>query len=757
MPIAVAMATVTIISCQKVEEEPAVNDDQKIEGPKVEEPTIASLTFTISDNEATKTIIADDEGKKYSDWEVGDKIGYVTSKSDKGSTTVTIGTPTTFTIAPTAGLAVDDVVNVWYPYRKDEDDKASVQMLIPVSQVQSGDTFDFDAMPMVAEPITITSEMLSGDDYAGSIDFANLASLIEFKVFSTDGTYVSEKVAAITFDAGSNNIAGHFNMNVGAVDFDTPATLAISGYTGKSVTTSLASPVTIGTDKASARSVYMVVAPGTYSGNIIVATDAAFYTIPVSDKEFERSGFKSFGIDLAKNVATRRTIKGSFTWDLTQVSYSSSSETSVLWKYGLLTLETTQNSGKTKANNFLPPENEHSRFYTGNNVIFTPLTTTWTIDKIELTATTVGYASAFAGGTWDNAVASSSEVLANVNPTNSSNEFKNNSLSSLVRATAVKVYFDNTLYDINTTDPDHGSLSISGSLTSAKVNTIVTIVATPDDGYALSGLSVKDAGNNDITVSESTFRMPSSAVTVSASFVSTASAYTISTSTNGKGSISTSPANSATAGSTITVTTTPNDGYSLYSLAVTDEDDGNVELTGNTFVMPSKAVTVSAVFYKKASWTASSETIVTCFGTTGDSTGSGTYSGTLTDTQSGSWSTTRSAVTSGKWFVNTSIQNGCVQVGKNGAAENLTITSSSYSTKTIKSVSVECASYSAKHSVAITVGATSFLSSTATTSWTTVGTKTGTGSASGNISITFTAGSNARAMYIKSITVYYDE
>ena len=418
-------------------------------------------------------------------------------------------------------------------------------------------------------------------------------------------------------------------------------------------------------------------------------------------------------------------------------------------------MEHRQNTGKTNANNYIPPANAHSRFYAGNNIIYTPATSSWTIDKVEVTATTAGYASNFAGGTWDNAISSSSDVIASLSPNNSTSEFKNTSLSNQVRATEVKVYFDNTNYTVSKAAVSNGTLDVDKS--TAKVNEVITVTATPNTGYALSEISVKDESDNDIAVDGTTFRMPASHVTVSAVFASVSSGYTINTTTNGKGTISTSPASTAIAGASVTVTTTPNDGYVLYSLTVTDEDSGNVELTENTFTMPSKAVTISAIFYKKASWTAASGTISSGFGTTGESDGTKTYTGTLTDTQSNSWSTSRSAVTSGKYYLNSSLQSGCVQVGKNGWPEHLTISTSAYATKTIKSVSVDCASFSAKHEVAITVGSTPFLTSTATSSWTTVGTKEGTGSASGDITITFTAGSGARALYIKNITIYYDE
>ena len=95
----------------------------------------------------------------------------------------------------------------------------------------------------------------------------------------------------------------------------------------------------------------------------------------------------------------------------------------------------------------------------------------------------------------------------------------------------------------------------------------------------------------------------------------------------------------------------------------------------------------------------------------------------------------------------------CIQLGKNGGVENITLTTSNIP-GVIKNVSVECASYQGKHNIAITVGEDTYLAQTATSSWTTVGTNQGTGTSSGQIKIDFTGGT--RALYIKSITVIYE-
>jgi len=75
---------------------------------------------------------------------------------------------------------------------------------------------------------------------------------------------------------------------------------------------------------------------------------------------------------------------------------------------------------------------------------------------------------------------------------------------------------DDTDYTITIADDiEHGTLT--GAAT-AKYMEKVTITATPDLGYRLSGLVVKDADNNDVATTGNSFFMPKGNVTVSAVF-----------------------------------------------------------------------------------------------------------------------------------------------------------------------------------------------------------------------------------------------
>lgn len=118
------------------------------------------------------------------------------------------------------------------------------------------------------------------------------------------------------------------------------------------------------------------------------------------------------------------------------------------------------------------------------------------------------------------------------------------------------------------------------------------------------------------------------------------------------------------------------------------------------------------------------------------------------------WTVTRDEVN------NTSLNYGCIQLGKKGAPEQVTLTTSAFSGKQISSVSISCASYNGAHKCSIKVGDKVVLTKQSTSTWSSdensakpISVEKLSGS--GDISISFTDGT--RALYIKSISVTYTE
>ena len=169
-------------------------------------------------------------------------------------------------------------------------------------------------------------------------------------------------------------------------------------------------------------------------------------------------------------------------------------------------------------------------------------------------------------------------------------------IASTVTAFYKKSSVTATEYTVSVTTPSNGTVTTSPSGTAYETST-VTITATPDDGYAISDISVVDASSNVVTTTpvdatHYSFTMPSANATITVTF---ARVYTI-TATASNGTIDVSPATTAIAGETITITATPNTGYAFESWSVTGASPASTTTNPTTFTMPAGNVSVSAIF-----------------------------------------------------------------------------------------------------------------------------------------------------------------
>lgn len=99
-----------------------------------------------------------------------------------------------------------------------------------------------------------------------------------------------------------------------------------------------------------------------------------------------------------------------------------------------------------------------------------------------------------------------------------------------------------------------------------------------------------------------------------------------------------------------------------------------------------------------------------------------------------------------------------IQIGANGTPARGTLRTTAFENYTITGITVNCASYSALHTVAISVGGDVVKTATNTSRWTTMGNiSTGTISKKGEIVITVDYGGSARAFYLSTITITYEE
>lgn len=141
--------------------------------------------------------------------------------------------------------------------------------------------------------------------------------------------------------------------------------------------------------------------------------------------------------------------------------------------------------------------------------------------------------------------------------------------------------------------------TVSASSLSGVYGDTITLTLSPSTGYAVDTVTASDS-SGAVTVSGSgntrTFKIGTSNVTVSASFVKIDYAITVSTTENGSITVD----SLANYNDTVEIVGVPDDGYILHSVTVT-KDGGTVttsEIVDNacTFTMPAEAVTITAVF-----------------------------------------------------------------------------------------------------------------------------------------------------------------
>ena len=158
------------------------------------------------------------------------------------------------------------------------------------------------------------------------------------------------------------------------------------------------------------------------------------------------------------------------------------------------------------------------------------------------------------------------------------------------------------LYNITCNQADNGS--VTSSVPKAAEGDSVTITASPEQGFELDTLTVKDASGSGVPVTNNTFTMPASNVTVTATFKATEpdpepAKYTVSANA---GQFSITGTGKYEEGSTVNLTITPNTGYYLYSVRIDGEYKEPGEGGNYTFTMPGHDVSVKVVAKLYSDW-----------------------------------------------------------------------------------------------------------------------------------------------------------
>ena len=149
-------------------------------------------------------------------------------------------------------------------------------------------------------------------------------------------------------------------------------------------------------------------------------------------------------------------------------------------------------------------------------------------------------------------------------------------------------------YSVIYDSAEHGSVT---GVSTAHYGDAVSLTVVPDPGYRLDTLTVTDADESELPVSNEQFTMPASNVTVTATFCPDDTEYPIRCEAAEHGTVS-GPA-FAKYGDEVTLTVTPDEHSRLQSITVSTEGTP-VTLSGSgnsrSFLMPQGPVVVNAVF-----------------------------------------------------------------------------------------------------------------------------------------------------------------
>lgn len=147
-------------------------------------------------------------------------------------------------------------------------------------------------------------------------------------------------------------------------------------------------------------------------------------------------------------------------------------------------------------------------------------------------------------------------------------------------------------YPLTMSDDGHGS--VTAGRDSAVQGDTVTLTVSPKTGYTLDTLTATTEGGDNVTVSNNQFTMPAAPVTVYAAFSKVPYHVNLDEGMT-HGSVE-SDKQTATSGELVTLTVTPDAGYVLEYLSVSDAEGLPVSVRNGQFTMPASDVLVSATF-----------------------------------------------------------------------------------------------------------------------------------------------------------------
>ena len=154
----------------------------------------------------------------------------------------------------------------------------------------------------------------------------------------------------------------------------------------------------------------------------------------------------------------------------------------------------------------------------------------------------------------------------------------------------------NIIHDIIIDQTENGSVVTDVGPENVRVETPVNMTITPNYGYELDTLVVTDEEGNNIEVTNNRFLMPITNARITATFKNIKKSVTLNNPEGG--SITTNQVDNSkvNVGDTVKLNLTPDENYELDELTVTDEDENDVPISNNNFVMPNSNVKVNVTY-----------------------------------------------------------------------------------------------------------------------------------------------------------------
>lgn len=153
----------------------------------------------------------------------------------------------------------------------------------------------------------------------------------------------------------------------------------------------------------------------------------------------------------------------------------------------------------------------------------------------------------------------------------------------------VTASFTHNTYSVSSAVSPSGGGSVTLGANSGYYNTKISISASAATGYHFVSWNASGGTITDSSATQTTFTLPASNSTVTATFAKTDYTVTTQVDPSGGGTLTASPS-TAQMGDTVTLTPTPASGYQF------DGYTTSVTVTNNTFTMPASNVTVTANF-----------------------------------------------------------------------------------------------------------------------------------------------------------------